>query len=495
MKSPLLSLPGAVPAEGRDEGVAAHYGDLFREQRALADGTGLVDLSHRGVVTVTGSDRLAWLHLLLTQHVSELAPGQATEALILTANGHIEHALYLVDDGETVWAHVEPDTQGELVAYLESMKFFYQVEVADRTEDFAVVHLPAGSIEEVPEGVAVREAPHGRDVFLPRADLEQYAAEHGPVAGILAYEALRVEAHRPRLGFETDHRTIPHELGWIGTAVHLQKGCYRGQETVARVQNLGSRHAGWSSCTWTAAMCCCPVTGRRYGSPRTGRTAASSASSPRPPATTSWVRSHWRWSSGTWRWTRNCSPGTRLRPRRRSSSRRSSAVLGARVRLPAGLRSDLDEDGERAMVRERDPHVRSEPARLHMRSQRPQLRHHLVDQRFGDLAGCRGVPGGPAALPGVPVESELRNHQKRCIHVGAGLLTLQNADRPELAGELRRLLNGVPMGDSDQHTQSLADDFAHHRGPASVARAVGHRDARAVHPLYHCTHTDQPILG
>lgn len=239
MKSPLLSLPGAVPAEGRDEGVAAHYGDLFREQRALADGTGLVDLSHRGVITVTGSDRLAWLHLLLTQHVSELAPGQATEALILSAHGHIEHALCLVDDGETVWAHVEPGTQGELIAYLESMKFFYRVEVADRTEDFAVVHLPAGSIEEVPEGVTVLEAPHGRDLFLPRADLEKFAAEHGPVAGVLAYEALRVEAHRPRLGFETDHRTIPHELGWIGTAVHLQKGCYRGQETVARVQNLG----------------------------------------------------------------------------------------------------------------------------------------------------------------------------------------------------------------------------------------------------------------
>ncbi|MFE1890355.1 hypothetical protein ACFW9R_17360, partial [Streptomyces microflavus] len=48
MKSPLLSLPGAVAAEGRDEGVAGHYGDLFREQRALADGNGLVDLSHRG---------------------------------------------------------------------------------------------------------------------------------------------------------------------------------------------------------------------------------------------------------------------------------------------------------------------------------------------------------------------------------------------------------------------------------------------------------------
>ncbi|MGW4033043.1 CAF17-like 4Fe-4S cluster assembly/insertion protein YgfZ [Streptomyces sp. NPDC004838] len=239
MKSPLLSLPGAVPAEGADEGVAAHYGDIFREQRALADGTGLVDLSHRGVVTVTGEDRLSWLHLLITQHVSELPAGQATDALILSSHGHIEHALYLVDDGETVWAHVEPGTQQSLIDYLESMKFFYRVEVADRTEDFAVVYLPAGSIAEVPEGVAVRETPYGRDLFLPRADLESYAGANGPVAGVLAYEALRVEGHRPRVGFETDHRTIPHELGLIGSAVHLHKGCYRGQETVARVENLG----------------------------------------------------------------------------------------------------------------------------------------------------------------------------------------------------------------------------------------------------------------
>ncbi|MEU5766613.1 CAF17-like 4Fe-4S cluster assembly/insertion protein YgfZ [Streptomyces asoensis] len=239
MKSPLLSLPGAVPAEGVDEGVAGHYGDLFREQRALADGTGFVDLSHRGVVAVSGEDRLSWLHLLLTQHVTDLPVGEATEALILSANGHIEHALYLVDDGLTVWMHVEPGTREALLAYLESMKFFYRVEVADRTAELAVVYLPAGSITPVPPGVVVRETAYGRELFLPRADLEAFAAKAGPPAGILAHEALRVEQHRPRLGFETDHRTIPHELGWIGTAVHLQKGCYRGQETVARVQNLG----------------------------------------------------------------------------------------------------------------------------------------------------------------------------------------------------------------------------------------------------------------
>ncbi|MFR9675936.1 YgfZ/GcvT domain-containing protein [Streptomyces sp. TR02-1] len=239
MKSPLLNLPGAVPAEGADEGVAAHYGDLFREQRALADGNGFVDLSHRGVVTVSGDDRLSWLHLLLTQYVEDLRPWHATESLILSAHGHVEHALYLVDDGETTWMHTEPGSVGDLLAYLESMKFFYRVEIADRTGDHAVVHLPAGSIAETPTGAVVRETAHGRDVFLPRPELESFAEARGPAIGVLAYEALRVEAHRPRLGMETDHRTIPHEVGWIGSAVHLQKGCYRGQETVARVHNLG----------------------------------------------------------------------------------------------------------------------------------------------------------------------------------------------------------------------------------------------------------------
>ncbi|MGE7433581.1 CAF17-like 4Fe-4S cluster assembly/insertion protein YgfZ [Kitasatospora sp. NPDC001175] len=246
-KSPLLALPGAVPAEGPDEGVAAHYGEIFPEQRRLAAGEGFVDLSHRGVITVTGEDRLSWLHLLLTQHVSQLPPHQATEALILSPHGHVEHALYLVDDGSTVWAHVEPGTQQALIAYLESMKFFYRVEVRDATADYAVVHLPNGSSASAEGAAAVREVspggsaagPYGRDLFVPRDRLEALAAGYGPAAGIWAYEALRIEAHRPRLGFETDHRTIPHEVDWLTTAVHLQKGCYRGQETVARVHNLG----------------------------------------------------------------------------------------------------------------------------------------------------------------------------------------------------------------------------------------------------------------
>jgi tRNA-modifying protein YgfZ len=81
------------------------------------------------------------------------------------------------------------------------------------------------------------------DLLVPRAELDAVAARleaaGAGLAGFAAYEALRVEARRPRLGVDTDHRTIPNELPWLRTAVHLDKGCYRGQETVARVHNLG----------------------------------------------------------------------------------------------------------------------------------------------------------------------------------------------------------------------------------------------------------------
>jgi folate-binding protein YgfZ len=232
MTSPLLTRPGAVAADPPDAGVAAHYGDPFREQRALVAGEASVDLSHRPVVRVSGADRLSWLHSLTSQHLEHLAPGTATEALILSPHGHVEHALYLVDDGETTWAHVEPGTAEALVTYLDSMRFWAAVEVADVSSSYAVVLTPSG----VP-GVPSRVTAHGVESFVPRADLATVLS--GPVAGVWALEALRIAAGQPRLGQVTDHRTIPHEVGWLTTAVHLDKGCYRGQETVARVHNLG----------------------------------------------------------------------------------------------------------------------------------------------------------------------------------------------------------------------------------------------------------------
>jgi folate-binding protein YgfZ len=226
--SPLLSWPGAVAGVGADAGVAAHYGDPLGEQRRLLASGGLVDRSHRGVVRVGGTDRLSWLHSLLSQHVSELPPGERREALVLSPHGHVEHHLVLVDDGEATWAHVEPGSVLPLVDYLRSMVFWSKVSVDDVTDEWAVLSpVAAGGVPLVEELVR-------RDELA-----EVVSARGGVVAGHLAWEALRVAAGRPRLGFETDHRTIPHEIGWLETAVHLDKGCYRGQETVARVHNLG----------------------------------------------------------------------------------------------------------------------------------------------------------------------------------------------------------------------------------------------------------------
>ncbi len=137
--SPLLARHGAVEGEGLDAGVAAHYGDPTREQRLLAEGLAAVDLSHRGVVTVTGPDRLTWLHSMTTQHLLGLAPRVSRESLVLSPKGHVEHALHLVDDGTTTWITVEPGTAPALVAWLDSMRFMLRVEVADVTAEYAVL--------------------------------------------------------------------------------------------------------------------------------------------------------------------------------------------------------------------------------------------------------------------------------------------------------------------------------------------------------------------
>jgi folate-binding protein YgfZ len=218
MRSPLLDLPGAVAADGPDADVAAHYGDLFAEQRVLVKGEAVVDRSNREVVRIAGADRLKWLNDLTSQKLDTLTPGEWTQTLVLDAQGRLEHHLTLVDDGEAVLAHVEPGASATLIDYLDRMRFMLRVEVS-LVEDLAVLSSAT------------------EDFLVPRAELPDHLGR--PLAGLWAYEALRIEEHRPRPGFDTDHKTIPHEVGWIGTAVHLNKGCYRGQETVARVHNVG----------------------------------------------------------------------------------------------------------------------------------------------------------------------------------------------------------------------------------------------------------------
>jgi len=217
--SPLLQLPDAVDADAPDTGVASHYGNPVAEQRRLEAGSAWVDLSHRDVVRIAGPDRLAYLHAMTTQFFDGLAPGVRTDALLLSPQGHVEHGFSGVDDGAAFVASTEPGAGPVLVDFLDRMRFMMRVEVSPQPE-LAVVHRGGSG-----------------DVFVERSTLARLVETDGAPSGMWAYEALRIAAGRARIGLDTDHRTIPNELGLPG--VHLDKGCYRGQETVARVHTLG----------------------------------------------------------------------------------------------------------------------------------------------------------------------------------------------------------------------------------------------------------------
>lgn len=254
-----VSLPGAVLiAEGIDAGAVWHYGDPLRETRELDKGLARVDLSHRSVLAVGGVDRLTWLHSLLTAHVEHLKPGESATSYILSPHGHIEYELHLVEDGERVWITTEPGAGEGLLAYLNSMRFLLRVDIVDLSGDYGVIGensheygssdgvtwlsaLSYASPDLVDDPyVPARPASWAvRELLVPHARLQSALVGDLAPAGLWAWEALRVGAGVPRAGWETDHRTIPHEIGAIASAVHLQKGCYRGQETVARVHNLG----------------------------------------------------------------------------------------------------------------------------------------------------------------------------------------------------------------------------------------------------------------
>ncbi|GAA4246948.1 CAF17-like 4Fe-4S cluster assembly/insertion protein YgfZ [Dactylosporangium darangshiense] len=276
-------MPTAVPVAALDPtdpdaGAVAHYGDPAREQRLLDNAAGLVDRSHRGVLAIPGADRLGWLHSLTTQHLSDLAPMTGSELLVLSPHGHVEHHAVLTDDGDATWLDTG-DAPG-LLTFLERMRFLMRVEPAEVSADWALLSIVGPQTDEAlialgvgpllpPDLLAVPDAkfatgsvpprptavysaaalqfggwarrmPYGADLLVPRPAVPDVVEAAGvPLAGVWAFEAMRVAARRPRAGFETDHKTLPAEVGWTAPAVHLEKGCYRGQETIARVHHLG----------------------------------------------------------------------------------------------------------------------------------------------------------------------------------------------------------------------------------------------------------------
>lgn len=267
--SAFSAMPGAVS----EDDVVLHFGDPIREQRRLVAGTAVAPLADRVVIEVAGEDRLSWLDSITSQSVAVLGPGDSTELLILDPQGRVEHAAGVLEDGSSVWLIADAADAEALAGWLQRMVFRSRVTVAVRSELGLLGFFSGGSAERAarthalsPNGVplvwvdpwtAVQSGGHQYStvdehpsaaydwrVAIVDADAAASvfdlidAADVG-VAGILAAEALRIAAWRPRWAREVDERSLPHESDWIRSAVHLSKGCYRGQETVAKVHNLG----------------------------------------------------------------------------------------------------------------------------------------------------------------------------------------------------------------------------------------------------------------
>ena len=276
-RSPILDKPGAVDADSDspDAGIPFHFGDPLGEQRSTGSGWVVIDRSHRDVLTISGGERLTWLEGFVSQHVSELGDGAGAETLILDANGRVEHHAVLSDLDGTLVVDTERGRGGPLLDFLTKMVFWADASPAE--SDLAVltlagttlpetltapdgteISLPTGDYASIalPGGGVARRMPWpfagSVDLLIPRSGLVAWfdaaVAAGARPAGSWAYEALRVADTTPlrgRIGVDTDEKTIPHEVPtWIGEvaergAVHLEKGCYRGQETVSRVHNLG----------------------------------------------------------------------------------------------------------------------------------------------------------------------------------------------------------------------------------------------------------------
>ncbi|RNE49829.1 YgfZ/GcvT domain-containing protein [Corynebacterium alimapuense] len=257
-QSPLLERAGAAEAQTTGSaidaaGVAWHYGNPLGEQRKAHQSTVVVDRSHRRVIKVDGPDAGPFLHNLLSQKLDEVPSGFSAAALDLDIQGHILHHIDLSRLGTAFYLDLPADQAPSFLDFLQRMIFWSQVEIAE--VDLAVLTILGNSIE-IPDDLApvvVRTVDWTTlprlDVLIERTELisavDKLLKAGVELAGLMAFTAERVRAMEPEKSADLDSKSIPHEVpAWIGRgdhpgAVHLEKGCYRGQETVARVENLG----------------------------------------------------------------------------------------------------------------------------------------------------------------------------------------------------------------------------------------------------------------
>jgi len=226
------------------------FGNPNLEQKDLLNSKSFVVLDKK-VLIVSGPDRHSWLNDILSQKLDDLVPGVSLDALWLDAQGRIIRDVHIIDDAEKTYLITFSKDFDDFVFQFKRMVFRAKVEINVSELQVLASFIPNLTSltwsDPWPEtatggfryGNPIRTSWNYQEHLVTEEELLAIKNQYSE-AGTLALEALRIEAFRPQGPDEIDERSLPHEYDWLATAVHLNKGCYRGQETVAKVHNLGA---------------------------------------------------------------------------------------------------------------------------------------------------------------------------------------------------------------------------------------------------------------
>lgn len=205
------------------------------------------------VLRVTGPDRLAYLHSLLSQDLEHAATGTAADFLYLDAKGNVQAMGRAVVTAGAVLLVVPADVADSFAESLDRFTFLLDATTRNLTQQWAVASVRGPAEVEIPgarsqpltvapagDGFAVRDPSGGIDLVGPAAWVDERIAATGyPDATASDWEAWRISAGQPAWGRDVVAGRRAQELGLLPTHVHLRKGCYPGQESIAKIYNLG----------------------------------------------------------------------------------------------------------------------------------------------------------------------------------------------------------------------------------------------------------------
>ncbi len=266
---------GAIFEERNGWLLPAHFGQVIADHQTACSAAALFDISHHGKVKVTGADAGRFLHNLCTNEISNLASGSGCEAFLTTGQAKIVayaiiYRACLPDQTEAFFLDVGAGMGEAVLKHLDRYLISEQVELADETLELAELHLAGPRARGVLESASLAKLPAlsplqhiyhaiggatchirgheplglaGFDILCPRVNAPavwKALLEAGAKpAGSTAYEILRVEAGTPVYGSDIDETNLPQEVGRIERTVSFTKGCYIGQETIARIRTYG----------------------------------------------------------------------------------------------------------------------------------------------------------------------------------------------------------------------------------------------------------------